>query len=166
MLRGERNHDAGVGDRPSGLLVGGLRAVGRRARARLGCRRARAARDADGPGHEAAAAEALLRRGASRRWVTARRRPLKTAAGRELGSGSDSAHSVRLCIGDKHVALVFAQSTPDRLRIDGNDTAHSSFTRCRLNSNRDNGTDQEIDRLSAWHRDRCRSNITARYIGG
>ena len=40
-----------------------------------GARRARAARDADGPAHEAAAAEALLRRGASRRWVTARRRP-------------------------------------------------------------------------------------------
>jgi Sulfite exporter TauE/SafE len=76
----------GVGDRPSGLLVGGLRAVGRRARARLGCRRARAARDADGSGHEAAAAEALFRSGAIRRWVTARRRPLKTAAGRGLGS--------------------------------------------------------------------------------
>ena len=54
-----------------------------------GGRRARAARDADGTGHEAAAAEALLRRGASRGWVAARRGPLKTAAGRELGSGSD-----------------------------------------------------------------------------
>jgi uncharacterized membrane protein YfcA len=71
-----------------------------RARARLGCRRGRAARDADGLGHEAAAAEALLRRGASRRWVTARRRPLDTAAGRELAAGRTRLTQLRHCIGD------------------------------------------------------------------
>ena len=71
-----------------GLVVYSSDTCGGKTRS-LGCRRARAARDADGTGHETAAAEALFRRGASRGWVAARRGPLKTAAGRELGSGPD-----------------------------------------------------------------------------